>query len=309
MTPDIYAEWLRRQGQHVIRTSSSYWHSEGLRIYQAFPYHWFIDPSGEELAELFSQHRAIALRYCQSPESATGCPSHAIVFEGKNYDLENLGHRTRKNVRRGLRNCSVEPILFQRLVEQGWDLRCDALERQGRNLNLTYESWHDRYLKTADLPGFQAWGATAGGRFAGYLVTFQMDDCLCIIDHQSHRDFLDLNVNNAMTFVVSQNAAAQPGVSMLFYGLESLDAPPRVSEFKFRMGYVAKPIRQRVVFRPQFAPFVNRMSYRAVSLASKWLPANRRFAKAKGMLRLCLAEKGLHVPPVPAWDEARLTEN
>jgi hypothetical protein len=75
------------------------------------------------------------------------------------------------------------------------------------------------------------------------------------------------------------------------------------------MGYVAKPIRQRVVFRPQFAPFANRLSYRVVSLASRWLPANRRFAKAKGMLRLCLAEKGFNVPAVMTCGEARPTEN
>src|SRR5438874_5811957 len=105
MNAEIYAEWLRRQGHQVIRSASSYWHSEGLGVYQAFPYHWLIEPPESELSNLFSRRGAVALRYCMPPESSKGCLSHSIVLECKNYDLESLGYRTRKNVRRGLRNC------------------------------------------------------------------------------------------------------------------------------------------------------------------------------------------------------------
>jgi hypothetical protein len=288
MNPEIYGEWLRRQGQRVVRTDSSYWHTEGLGVYQAFPYHWMIDPSEAELSELFTGHGVVALRYSMSPHSGKGCPSYAIVFEGENYDFENLGHRTRKNVRRGLRCCAVERIPFQQLVEQAWDLRRDALERQGRQLNITYDSWRSRYLNAVDLPGFEAWGAWVSGTLAGYVVSFQMAECFCIIDHQSHRGFLDQNVNNAMTFTVSQHALTRPGVQLLFYGLESLDAPPRVSEFKFHMGYAAKPIRQRVLLRPRLAPLANNLTYRLVGGISRLIPSNRRFSKAEGMLRLFL---------------------
>lgn len=290
MNAETYAKWLRRQGQSVIQTHSSYWHSEGYRIYQAFPYHWLIDPSETELADLFSRHGAVAIRYCLPPESSRGRSSYSIVFESKIYDIENLGYRTRKNVRRGLRNCAVEQISFERLVEEAWELRQDALKRQGRHLNITIDSWRNRYLSTSGLPGFEAWAALVQDRIAGYIVTFQMGDCVCILDQQSHRDFLDLNVNNALAFVVSQNAAAQPGVNEVFYGMESLDAPARVSEFKFHMGYTAKPVRQRVVFRPRLAGFANQFSYGVVSRMARWFPANRRLSKAEGMLRICLAE-------------------
>lgn len=290
MNPEIYSEWLRRQGQTVIRTASSYWHSEALGIYQAFPYHWLISPDRTELSDLFARG-AVGLRYSMSSDCVVGCPSYGIVFEGSEYGFDNLGHRTRKNVRRGLQSCTVEPITFPELVDQAWDVRRDALDRQRRHLNITPESWKEHYLTAEGLSGFQAWAARVGSELAGYLVTFQMNECLCIIDHQSHRKFLNLNVNNAMTFVVSQDAVKKPGVKLLFYGLESLDAPPRVSEFKFHMGYTAKPIRQRVVFRPQLAPFANRWTYKLVSAISGWRPSDRRFSKAKGMLRLSLAEK------------------
>lgn len=291
MDQETYAEWLRAQGQVVVQTASSYWHSEGLRVYQAFPYHHMFEPSESELSDLFSRHGAVALRYCMPPECSKGCSSHAIVFEGKNYSIDVLGYRTRKNIRRGMRNCSVEAISFQRLVDEAWEVRRDTLARQGRRVNATYELWRKRYLSAADLPGFQAWGALVQDRIAGYIVTFQMGDCIYIVEHQSHRDFLDLNVNNALVFVVSENAASRPGVNSLFFGLESLDAPPRLSEFKFHMGYVAKPLRQRVVFRPRLKLFANQFSYSIMSRMVRWLPSNRRMSKARGLLRMCLAEK------------------
>jgi hypothetical protein len=291
MTPEIYSEWLRRQGQTVVRTESSYWHSEGLGVYQAFPYHWLIDPGKNELSELFSRHRSVALRYSMPQESTRGCPSYAIVFEGGDYTLAVMGHRTRKNVRKGLRECKIEPITFQALVDEAWDLRLDAFDRQGRHRFISRDSWRKRYLTATDLPGFQAWGARVENRLAGYAVTFQMGDCLCILDHQSHRQYHELNINNALTYVVSEQGASSPGVRTLFYGLESLDAPERVAEFKFHMGYLAKPIRQRVVFRPQVALLANRLSYRMAALMSTLRPGNRRFAKATGMLRVYLSEK------------------
>lgn len=289
MTAEVYSEWLRRQGQTVIRTGSSYWHSEGLGVYQAFPYHWTITPGSEEVSELFRRHRAVGLRYSMPAESKQGCDSYLIVYEGNTYKIESLGHRTRKNVRRGLRECSIEPVSMQTLVDEAWEIRRDTLARQRRNLRVTRESWRARYLAASDLPGFQAWGARVQSRMAGYVVTFQMDDCLNVIDHQSHTQYLELNVNNALTFVVTEHGVALSGVRLISYGLQSLDAPERVSEFKFHMGYTRKPIRQQITFAPRISPLINGFTHLLTKAFVKLRPRDRRFAKAEGMLRVCLA--------------------
>ena len=291
MNAEVYAEWLRRQGHRVIRTESSHWHSRGLGVFQAFPYHREIDPPDAELSSLLAEPGLRALRYALPERNPKGCESYAIVFEEAHYDLERMGHRTRKNVRRGLRNCTVKPISFERMVDEGWELRQDTLSRQNRDMGVREETWRSGYLAAADLPGLQAWGAYVGNDLAAYLVWFQMDDCISIVDQQSHRRYLDLNVNNALTYVITQNALSTAGIRRVFYGVESLDAPARVSEFKFHMGYIAKPIRQRVLFGPQIALLANPWSYKLVSTISRLRPADRRFSKAKGMLRFCLAEK------------------
>jgi hypothetical protein len=115
-----------------------------------------------------------------------------------------------------------------------------------------------------------------------------MEDWAYMLYQQCQRDFLPLHVNNALSFTVSQTVLARPGVHSILYGLHSLDAPPSVDEFKFRMGYSAKPVRQRVVIHPALRPFVNSATHALVKQASRLLPGNPFLAKSEGMLRFYL---------------------
>jgi hypothetical protein len=81
MTPYIFAEWLRRRGQRVVRTPSSWWQDSGFGVYQAFPYHWLIEPTPEDLKQLFRQSRALAIRYFASSGSVGGVPGYHVTYE------------------------------------------------------------------------------------------------------------------------------------------------------------------------------------------------------------------------------------
>ncbi len=288
MTSEIFAAWLGRQGHTVIRTASTYWRSDGLGVYQAFPYHALVAPSQHELAEMFFAHRATALRYSTSPDAAPGLASYHTVYDEAGYDMSSLGAWARKNVRRALRNCVVEPISFRRFVEEGWALRSDTLERQGRHFRMSRQMWNKRYSMLAELEGFEVWGALVQGKLGAFLLTFQMEEVCYFLYQQCHRDYLREHVNNALTFVVTQTIIERPGIRSVFYGTQSLDAPASVDEFKFRMGFRAKPVRQRVIFHPYLSPWVNRVSYRLLKRLAEWMPASRHLSKAEGMFRFHL---------------------
>jgi hypothetical protein len=291
MNADIFAKWLRIQGYHVIHTISSYWYEAGSRVYQAFPYHWTIQPSEEELSGFMHQARAIGLRYSTPIIAHRGAISYHAVYEGESYTLEGLDRRSRQNVRKGLKNCSVEPISFERLAEEGWRLERDTLDRQGRRANESEQTWRLRCKAAADLAGFKAWGALVNGNLAASLLTFQMDDCCEMISQQCHRDYLNARVNNALTFVVTQTMINRPDIRSIFYALHSLDAPASIDEFKFRMGYHAKPVRQRVMFSPWFAPFESEIFHKVLIRLLNRDPGNQILAKAEGMLRFYLQGK------------------
>ena len=295
MTPDIYAEWLRRLGQRVVRTPSSYWHSEGFGVYQAFPYHWTIAPGCEELRELMFHHRASALRYSAMTPAAGTDNGYHVVYTGSDYDFENLSGWARKNVRRGLRCSTVGRISFQRYVEEGWPLRQDTLTRQGRHLRENRDDWRRKYLAAADLSGFEVWAAEVHNHLAATLVVFQMDGWGYMLYQQCHSDYLREHSNNALSFVVTQHLIRELKVKGVYYGMRSLDAPASVDEFKFRMGYEASPIAQKIEFHPYLKPLVNTITYKAAKLAAAAYPDNRPLTKAEGMLRLSLMESAIHV--------------
>jgi hypothetical protein len=291
MTPDVFAEWLRRQGYHVVRTPSSYWVQVGPRIYQAFPYHRHITPPPAELDQLLRQNRAFGLRYSTTSDQSDGMMSYHVVYEGPEYPLNSLSKKARYDVRKGLKSASVEPISWARLAGEGWALRAETLERQGRD-GAESRIWWERLCHSAeDLPGFEAWAAIARGNLVASLVAFSCGNCCSILYQQSSTEYLRNGVNNALTYIFSSEVLRHPGITQIFYGLQSLDAPPSVDEFKFRMGYMAKPVRQRVVFHPWLTPFFNRASHTVTRQLLHWRPDNPMLAKAEGMLRFYLEGK------------------
>lgn len=300
MNPEVFAEWLRLQGHVIFRSPSSYWYNQGPRVLQAFPYHWLIRPTEAELSDLLRSKRALGLRYSTPLAAAQGSISYHAVYEQPDYDLEKLGKWARKNVRRGLNHCRVEPVPFERLADEGFSLQLDTLDRQGRKLGLKKSVWSRRCLMAARLPGFEAWGALVDGTLAASVMTFPMDDCMYMLYQQCHRKYLPEHVNNALSFTVTQTLIRRPEVKSIFYGLHSLDAPPSVDEFKFRMGYAANPVRQRVVFHPALGPFLNSASRAVVKGLLCLRPGEPVLAKADGLLRFYLNGKlPLSRQPVP----------
>ena len=292
MNAEIFAEWLRRQGHRVIRTASSYWYDAGPRVLQAFPYHWLIQPSSKELQGLLFGHGIAALRYSTSFDMPSGKVSYHVVLEGKTpYNMEALRAQARNGVRRGLGYCQIECIPMERLAEEGWLLQQDTLDRQGRRRSMSQAEWQRICLAATDLPGFEAWGAIVEGELAASVLTARIDDVYCVPYAQSLSKYLNKHVNNALFYTFSRELLSRPGVSMIFYGLHSLDAPESVDEFKFRMGITPKPIRQHVVLSPLLMPVRNSAGHAIVDRLLQRYPDNPTLAKAEGMLRFYLQGK------------------
>jgi hypothetical protein len=285
MNAEIFAEWLRRQGHRVVRSPSSFWFNAGVGAYQAFPYHWLVRPSERELHHLLLANRAIALRYSTPLDSPQGCISYHAVYQEPQYALELLDRRSRQNVRTGLGQCTVEPISFKRLAEEGWLLDADTAHRQNRKPKMDRKKWQ-RYCDSAvGLAGFEAWGAIADNRLVASLLVFQMNDWCEFLSQQCHRIYLSKRINNALAFAVTKTVLSRPGVNSIFYSLQSLSPSQNIDEFKFRMGYIAKAVRQRVVLHPSLAPLVQPALVVALRKIATRIPAHSFLPKLVGMLQ------------------------
>lgn len=307
MNAENLAEWLRRRGHRIVEGAGSLWYDAGARVFQPVPFHRVFAPPEAELRRLMRKTGALGLRYSAPPDFHTGLLSYHVIFDQGPYTIERIGPKTRNKIRRGLRESNVAPISLDQLAEQGWRLQQDTLARQGRTASMDRAGWERLCRAARGLAGFEAWGAFVGAELAATLLVTRVDDTFLFLTAQSHRDYLDRYVNNALCFTVSAELWGRPGTRAIFYSTHSLDAPPSVDEFKFLMGYRAMPVRQRVCFHPLAAPLFHPLSHATI----RWMrqagidhPALR---KAEGLLRFYLEGRqptGRQQPPVMLSREA-----
>jgi len=300
VNPDIFADWLRRQGHRVLRTRSTYWYDAGPRAYQAFPYHWLIAPPEAEIRALMLRHGVAALRYSAPLDAPVGAVSYHVVLTAP-YELAMLRAQARNGVRRGMARFSVERISFQRLSSEGWDLQADTLARQGRTRSMDRPTWQCICRAADGLPGFEAWAALAGGELAAALITARIDDTCYVPYALSNSRFLRDHVNNALFYAASCDMLGRAGVARIFFTLQSLDAPESVDGFKFRMSFTPRPVRQRVALHPLLRPFAGRGAHTLVLQLLHHRPGDPLLTKAEGMLRFHIqGQRPLEAQPWPA---------
>ena len=284
MNPDTFAAWLTRQGYSVIHSPSSYWYNAGPRVLQAFPYHWLIQPGEDEIRDLLVSRGNMALRYSCPPGSHPGMASYHVVLRPP-YTLEMLRAQARNGVKRGLEHCQVDRISFERLASEGWALQEDTLIRQNRARSMRRREW-ERICASADgLPGFEAWAAEVEGMLAACLFVARVGDVFCVPYAICHHDYLNLHVNNALFFQVSRELLSRDGIREIFFSLHSLDAPESVNEFKFRMGFEARPVCQRVALHPALSFLASSPSRSILRGLLEVLPDQPFLSKLEGMLR------------------------
>jgi hypothetical protein len=284
-----------------VRTASSFWYEASPRVYQAFPYHWVIEPQEKELRRLLVKNNAIALRYSAPLTATRGKVSYHVVCEDPTYDLPSRPRQARQNVRKGLKYASIEPIPISRLATEGWSLRQETLAHQGR-AGAESEAWWCRLCLSAEgLPGFEAWGAIHNGQLVASFLAFTCGSCYILPYAQSATSHMKYRVNNAVFYAVTHEALTHSGIKEVFLGLHSLDAPASVDEFKFRMGYTPRPVRQRVVFHPCLALLFNRLSHAVIKRRLDRRPESPTLAKVEGMVRFYL--EGKRPPIAHEWPE------
>ena len=145
MNAEVFAEWLRRQGHRVFRTTSSYWYDAGPRVLQAFPFHWLITPDEKEIRDLMLEHGIAALRYSTPLGFPNGMVSYHVVLK-RPYKFEMLRSQARNGVKRGLENFKVEQISFERLASEGWYFTAGYINAAGSTAK------HDQTRMGAPVP-------------------------------------------------------------------------------------------------------------------------------------------------------------
>lgn len=164
-------------------------------------------------------------------------------------------------------------------------MRLQTLERQCREKAESQEWWTNLCTAADELPGFEAWAALCGDEMCASLLAFSCDDCFCLLYEQSATEHLLLRPNNALFFEVTRNAIARPHIRHVFAGLHGLDAPPSVDQFKFRMNFEPRLVKERVAMHPVLSPLASKASLAVARWVNIRWSGRPRMRKFEGIVR------------------------
>ena len=291
MDAAAYAGFLRAIGHRVVSTRSAYWFDASRFFFLSAPPHRVYDPADDELRAVLRRPPCLGVRFAAALEGS-GKLSYQIVCDNRGYGLETLSANVRSKVRRGLKRCRVEPAPFAVIASAGKQAHRDTLERQGRDGVLAGSRWDRFFAAAAQTPGVEGWGAWSGGVLAAFLVSVSFEDSVEFLLARSCSDQFGAYPNNALIFTVAEEMLVRRGSPQITFGLESLEPVGPLDEFKFGMGFHARPLRQRVVFHPLVRALLRHASVR--NLFHSWTDKRGAHAvvwrKAAGLVRF--AEEG-----------------
>jgi hypothetical protein len=291
MDSAAYAGFLRAIGHRVVPTRSTYWYDASRFIYLSAPPNRTYEPGEDELRAVLRRFPCLGVRFA-TPLQAAGKVSYQFVCDNGAYGLDALSANVRSKVRRGLKRCGVEPVPFSIIATAGRQAHLDTVGRQGRDGVLSGNQWDQFCAAAATVPGMEGWGAWRGDVLAAVLVTVTFDDTVEFLLSRSRSDQLSAYPNNALIFSVAEEMLVRRGAREVTFGLESLEPVGPLDQFKFGMGFRARPLRQRIVFRPLVRALLRHAAVR--TLFHRWTERQGTDAvfwrKAAGLLRF--AEEG-----------------
>lgn len=285
MIEDSFESWMRRMGKQTIRTKSAIWFEQGFGVVQAFPYIDQIVLTDEEKKYLLINKKKLAIRYSTPLSEKYGKISYHVIWDKPTIDIDKMSAKVRYDIKNGLKYATINPISMQKIVDEGWEARRQTIERQCRIDSESEKEWKKMWSAALGIDDFEAWGAIRSGELIGSIIALKYKEIAYILYQQSQTEHMKYGINNAIAYKFTKQKLESGSVRKVFYGMQSLDAPSSVDQFKTRMGFSIVPVRQCIALSPPIEFLSNKISMNLLTYAESRGIKAALFKKVNGMLR------------------------
>ena len=178
---------------------------------------------------------------------------------GVPFGLGDLSSSRRSKVRRGLKKNEVRRIEdLEPLIEDVRQIVISTRQRTGVGLPVSYyeqrrEKWRGDMLRLFGMADRPWWGAFVGGRLVAYYQTAWLEDTLEICAAKSHSDHLANYPNDALLYVVMDEAFNRMGCRRVEYG-DWTAQDDRLQYFKQSYGFERRDFPQYLHLNPLAGP-------------------------------------------------------
>jgi hypothetical protein len=218
----------------------------------------------------------------------SGLPGGVYLHTAKSYRLSDIHRAFRRKIRRGLEQLQIRCVDPEELLTQGQQLNLDTMRRQGR-YDPEFGEWHrwKRFVEAVRrCPGVLAVGAFCGDRLAAYMITCREDRGLHILHQMSREQDLARSPNHVLTYEVTRQAAEDPHLDFVSYGLMSLVRTPGLHQYKLQFGYEFSPHNEVFEIHPALAPILRSSAARTfVHWVRGLRPQDQRLERLESVLR------------------------
>lgn len=283
MDAHYHAEFLERIGHTVREYQGLYWYDVFSRAWTATPYDRLIDPEHFDPREVLGPSGVMARYSC---DVDSGVPSYQHVVTDKDYGMRTLISRARNKTRQGLRFCEAGPMDAKDLGEAGIRLHAETLIRQGRSLPHDFETyWKNYFHAVSESPCATTWAAWHEGELGAFLISFRVEatEYVCIV--RSSQEKLKFKPNNAMLYTFLEHTMAREEIQEVSIGLQSLQpGGESLDLFKRGMGFVERPIGQRIELRRGLTAAIPRPFASLAAKTLQLIPGGEKQARLSGAL-------------------------
>lgn len=159
-----YTNWLNKQRVSLFKAGNIYWRLYQGALVPAPATPCFVELSHDDAKALLKDTGALFIRYTSDPCEKTTEWWYIVCDK---YETKSLSSKTRQNIKRGKRSCSVRKIDGEWLADHGYECYCTAYGRYRNAIPESEELFRNNILSTIKGP-FEYWGVFVEERLAGY---------------------------------------------------------------------------------------------------------------------------------------------
>jgi len=294
------ARFLSLRGRHVVKACGVHWYSVRAGLYMSLPYQIELDLQPRQVDEMLKSIGALGVRY--PSRSRPGLPSGLYVYRHRSFIIHGIQRQFRQKVRRGLADCEVRRVDEQELLTQGLQLNLQTMRKHGR-----YDAefgdplqWRRFVEAVRQCPEVVPMGAFLGHTLLAYAITCRENGWLHVLHQMSRNDSLEHCPNHALTFALTREITADPGLEAVCLGYKSMIDNPGLHEYKKRFGYELLEQQSVIQLRPVASALLsNRLAISTVRALRRLRPADQRLEMAASVMVGARLSNGLPVEELP----------
>ena len=216
------------------------WRKYNRAIIPDTPPHLPINNTEEEIKLFIKQSKVFFARW----ESDFDCGKSTdfwFLINDTPMDLEEYDMKTRNQIRKGLKECLVEPITSSQLIDKGYDVYFSAFNRYKTYLKAkTRKQFINEIISTPN--HWEYWGVFYKKRIIGYSKVMVVNDYAEYRSTKLHPDFLKYRPSEALIYTMNFNYLNKRKFKYINNGARSISHQTNfplflIRKFKFRKAY------------------------------------------------------------------------